>query len=64
MKLNKGARKVISAFEKNKRENCGCKKVDRRVAEELFCPNHLRFHSSIEIEDRAVDQIINKKRGK
>ena len=63
VKLNKGAKKVVSAF----RESCECGKRDRKVAGDWFCPSNRRFHSRwnvLEIEDRAVDQIINKKRGK
>ena len=46
VKLNKGAKKVVSAFQ----ENCKCGKRDRKVEENPIW--------------RAVDQIMNKIRGK
>ena len=61
VKLNKGAKKVVSAF----RESCGCEKRDRKVAGDWSCSTSRRFHSRwnvLEIEDRAVAHIINKKR--
>ena len=48
VKLNKGAKKVVSAFRKSDRRTCGCR---------IEC-------GAVEAEDRAVDQIMNKKRGK